>query len=100
MECGIRVSRIGIETLAHDEAGLAVRIAPCADKSNIRRQRHIAGDFLPHKMEGVIGGPHVFASACDAIALETCIVFEGARMPSGTNIRVSVEHSTSDRAVL
>src|ERR1017187_2362955 len=68
MKGDIRVNRTRLERLANEQARLAMRIAADADEFNVRRQREIARHLLPDKTEGVVGEPHVFATAGNEIA--------------------------------
>src|SRR6266568_1840871 len=93
MQGRIRVSGVGVETLAQHETGLSMRIAARCDERNIRRQRHVAGNLFPYEMKGVVREPHVFAATGDAIASARSIAFDRAGATRGPDVGVAVEGS-------
>jgi hypothetical protein len=44
-----------------------VGISVCARPAHVRREREIAGHFLPDEVKSVVGKPHVGAAAGDEI---------------------------------
>ena len=67
MQRDIDIGRIGVETLAEHQAGLAMRFRPTADKSDIRRERNVPRSLFPGKMKRILRRPHIFTAAGDGI---------------------------------
>src|SRR6266478_9138288 len=65
-----------------------------ADKRDVRRQRHIARNFLPHKLKSVRRIPHVFAAPGNRVAPLGCVVFHGPCVPHSAYVSVAFEQST------
>jgi len=60
---GIGIRGIGFESLADQQAGLAMRVAAGAREFHVGRERHVARKLFPDEVEPVVGGPHVRAAA-------------------------------------
>src|SRR3954469_5316206 len=68
MQSRVRVSRIGIETLANHENRFAMRIAWRQRRNmDFCRKRDVARDFFPNEMKGVGAKPHVGAAALEGV---------------------------------
>ncbi len=80
MNSHIHIRRIGSQALPDHEASLAMRIAASAEQFDRRLQKTIARNALPNKVEGVIGEPHVLATARENPRLLCRIRERGARL--------------------
>src|SRR6266545_4868604 len=77
MQRGVGIGGISVKTLADEEARFAMRIPAAAEKGNVCRECHVAGNFLPNEMKRVIGKPHVLPAAGDRVSAADCIVLDG-----------------------
>src|SRR5262249_32414897 len=75
MQGGVDISRIGIETLADDEAGFPVWLLADAEPANCGCQTKVSGHALPNIMKRGLRAPHVLAAASDEIGLTVRIIF-------------------------
>src|SRR5258708_10557134 len=64
-----------------------------AEKRNVRRQRHVAGHFLPRELESIAGKPHILAAARNRVASFRRVVFHGTRMKNRSNVPVAFKQT-------
>src|SRR6266404_1330393 len=67
----VGVDAIGVESLAKHQERLAMRIwvAGFNREIDIGSERYIAGDLLPHKVEGINRRPQIRAGGSDGIGM-------------------------------
>src|SRR5262245_3378376 len=91
MQGGIDIGRIGIQTLANDEAGFSVRLLADAEPANRGCQTDVSGHALPNIMKRVLRAPHVFAAAGDEIRLAVSEMLDRSGMDRLTYLGVVFE---------
>src|SRR5467141_2526377 len=91
MQRRVRVRRIGIQALADHEHRFSVFVRALPEKGDVRRQRDVAGHFLPRELESVASKPHVLAAAGDRVASFRRVVFHGTRVKNRSNVSAALE---------
>ena len=88
VEGDVDVRRVGVESLAHHEARLAVLVNAGAEEGDVGGDGDVAGHLLPDEVEGIGGRPHVFSAACDGENLVGGVVGGGAGMEDAADVDV------------
>ncbi len=83
--------RIRVEVLANHQHRFAVFVHSFVEKCDVRRQRHVAGHFLPHELERIAAEPHILAAAGNRVAAFCGIVFRGTFMQNRPDVTVPFE---------
>ncbi len=89
----VGIHRIRVEALPQHQYGFLVRISSGGRKRNVGGQGDIARNFLPDKLKGIGGKPHVLAATGEGIGFRGRIVFNGARMQDRAYIAMLLEYS-------
>ena len=89
----VGVRRIPVKALADHEHRFAMLVHALAEKRDVRRQRRIAGHFLPHELESIAGKPHILATASNGVAALRSVVFHGPRVKNSANVSMAFERA-------
>ena len=87
----VGVSGIRRQTLADEQAGLAMRVS--SSPRTVRSAASVTspGDLLPNKVKGVVGGPHVGPAAREEVGIACRIEFHRAGVLGGADVVVILE---------